>query len=137
MIQIVSGPKGYGKTKIMIDGVNSAVKEAKGNVVFITDKTISTVSIDFNVRCLYTEENKIFDAKMFIGFLKGLIAGNSDIEYIYIDGLKRILGDSFDCGEEVFNALEDLQKENASLKFVISITGTKDDLPEYVVKYIK
>ena len=52
MIKIVYGPKGFGKTKIMIDEVNNAAKTASGNVVFISDKRFSTVVIDFNVRCV-------------------------------------------------------------------------------------
>ena len=38
MIKLVYGPKGFGKTKIIKDNVNAAAKDAKGNVVFITDE---------------------------------------------------------------------------------------------------
>ena len=37
MIKLIYGPKGFGKTKIMLDDVNAAAAKAKGNVVFITD----------------------------------------------------------------------------------------------------
>ena len=38
MIKVISGEKGTGKTKIMLDSVNESAKTAKGNVVFIQQK---------------------------------------------------------------------------------------------------
>ena len=55
MIKLVYGPKGFGKTKIIKDNVNAAAKEAKGNVVFITDEKLYSVDIDLNVKCIFTE----------------------------------------------------------------------------------
>ena len=43
MIKLIYGPKGFGKTKIIMDDVDAAAKQAKGNVVFITDKKISSI----------------------------------------------------------------------------------------------
>ncbi len=136
MIKIVYGPKGYGKTKIMLDELNSAAKTAKGNVVLITDKRFNTVEIDFSVRCCYTEDHNIDNSQAFRGFINGLLAGNSDIEYIFIDGLKRIVGNSMRGGKALFKAINQLQKEYKSLKFIISVSSTKEDLPSYIVKYI-
>lgn len=136
MINIIYGPKGFGKTKIMIDQVNCAGEKAKGNVVLITDKRFSTVSINFNVRCVYTEDYKIEGAVAFNGFINGLLAGNSDIEYVFIDGLKRIVGNDLVGGKELFDSIEALQKEYANLKFVVSVSSTREDLPDYIAKYI-
>ena len=137
MIKIVYGPKGFGKTKIMLDQVNQAGKEAKGNVVFITDKRFETVSIDFNVRCVYTEDYDVTSAQVLRGFINGLLAGNSDIEYVFIDGLKRIVGDKMNGGKKLFASLNKLQKEYKGLKFVVSVSSAYEDLPTYVKKYVK
>ncbi len=137
MIKIVYGPKGFGKTKIMLDQVNQAGKEAKGNVVFITDKRINSVNIDFNVRCVYTEDYDVASTQVFRGFINGLLAGNSDIEYVFIDGLKRIIGDQMVGGKKLFDAINKLQKEYSELKFVVSVSASYEDLPEYVKKYVK
>ncbi|MBR5438823.1 MAG: hypothetical protein IKV61_01200 [Clostridia bacterium] len=136
MINIIYGPKGFGKTKIILDQVDRAGSNAKGNVVFITDKRISTVSIDFNVRCVYTEDYNIDGAVAFNGFVNGLLAGNSDIEYVFIDGFKRIIGNTLDGAEDLFKSFEALQKEYPNLKFVVSVSSTREDLPEYIAKYI-
>ncbi|MBQ9782269.1 MAG: hypothetical protein IJW26_03695 [Clostridia bacterium] len=137
MIKIVYGPKGFGKTKIMLDQVNQAGKDAKGNVVFITDKRFNTVSIDFNVRCIYTEDYDVTTAQVLRGFINGLLAGNSDIEYVFIDGLKRIVGDKMNGGKKLFACLNKLQKEYKELKFVVSVSSAYEDLPAYVKKYVK
>ncbi len=137
MINIVYGPKGFGKTKIMLDKVNQAGKDAKGNVVFITDKRISTVNIDFNVRCVYTEDYDVTSTQELRGFINGLLAGNSDIEYVFIDGLKRIIGDKMVGGKKLFDCLNKLQKEYSELKFVVSVSSDFENLPAYVKKYVK
>ena len=136
MIKIVYGPKGFGKTKIMIDAVNNAVKDAKGNVVFITDKRFNTVDIDFNVRCIYTEDYNLKGAQAFNGFVNGLLAGNSDIEYVFIDGFKRILGSELRGGKTFFKTLKTLKKEYPALKFIVSVSATREELPSYIAKYV-
>lgn len=137
MIKIVYGPKGFGKTKIMLDEVNNAGATAKGNVVFITDKRFSTVNVNFNVRCVYTEDHDIVGAVAFNGFINGLLAGNSDIEYVFIDGLKRIIGNEMEGGEKLFASIKQLQEEYPDLKFVISVSASYDELPAYVAELVK
>lgn len=132
MIKIVYGPKGFGKTKIMLDEVNKAGSTSKGNVVFITDKRFNTVNIDFNVRCVYTEDYDISGAVSLHGFINGLIAGNSDIEYVFVDGLKRIIGNDMEGGDKLFESIKALQEEYKELKFVISVSAQYEDLPDYV-----
>ncbi len=135
MIKLVYGPKGFGKTKIIIDDVNSTVKTAKGNVVFITDKKMDTVSIDINVRIVNTEEYGIKSASAFEGFVKGLIAGNSDIEYIFIDGIARITGSGLNELEHFFNDVSKLS-EGHKVNCEFTISAAKEDLPKYLLSYL-
>ncbi|MBO4323041.1 MAG: hypothetical protein J5836_00110 [Clostridia bacterium] len=135
MIKLVYGPKGFGKTKIILDDVNAAAKVAKGNVVFITDKKICSVSIDLNVRCVYTEEYGVASLKEFDGFVKGLIAGNSDIEYLFIDGIARITKDDIANMQSFFDTIEKFSKENG-LKVEMTISAAKEDLPDFMLKYL-
>ena len=136
MIKIVYGPKGFGKTKIMLDEVNKAGETAKGNVVFVTDKRFNTVNVNFNVRCVYTETHDINGSVAFNGFINGLLAGNSDIEYVFVDGLKRIIGNDMEGGETLFKSFNQLQEEYPDLKFVVSVSSTKEELPEYIAKIV-
>ncbi|MBR1867905.1 MAG: hypothetical protein IJ800_04930 [Clostridia bacterium] len=135
MIKLVYGPKGFGKTKIIIDDVNAVAKTAKGNVVFITDKKMDTVSIDINVRIVNTEEYGINSANAFEGFVKGLIAGNSDIEYVFIDGIARITGSGLNDLEHFFADVKKLS-DGHGVNYEFTISALKEDLPQYLLAYL-
>lgn len=130
MINLICGPKGTGKTKTILDSVNACVDKAKGDIVFITDKKFDTLRVSFNVRVLYANDFNIHSPESFRGFVNGLLAGNSDIEYIYIDGLMRIVGDDADL-DGLFTDLERLEKEYG-FKAIITISKNVDALPERV-----
>jgi hypothetical protein len=133
MIKVISGAKGTGKTKIILDSVNETAKSAKGNVVFIQQKKAYSANIDFNVRCVYTEDYSVKGVCGLISFVDGLMAGNSDIEYIFIDGILRIA----DCAPE---ALESFVCEAKKLtaeygvKFVLTISSSKEALPAFLAE---
>ena len=135
MIKIIYGPKGFGKTKIIMDDINEAAKKAKGNVVFITDKKICSVDIDLNVRCLYTEEYGVNTVEAFLGFVKGLIAGNSDIEYLFSDGNLRIGNTDLASLEGFCKELEKLH-ETAGLQVEMTVSAAKENLPPYMLSYL-
>ena len=127
MIRLICGPKGTGKTKIILEEMNKSIEGAKGDLVFITDKKKeSTRGIDFNVRVLYCEEFGVEGATAFAGFVKGLLAGNSDIEYLFIDGLTRIIGDNNDDITAFLDAITLLEKEYG-VKAVITVSKLKED----------
>lgn len=132
MIKLIYGPKGFGKTKIIMDDINAAAKTAKGNVVFITDKSICSVSIDINVRCVYTEEYGIASVEELKGFIMGLVAGNSDIEGIFIDGILRIGHCKLDELEDLFTAI----KKVDGVKFEMTVSAEKVDLPKFMLEYV-
>ena len=50
MVQIIAGAKGKGKTKYLLDMANTAVKEAKGSVVYL-DKS-SEHMYEWNIRLI-------------------------------------------------------------------------------------
>ncbi len=134
MINLICGPKGTGKTKIILEKIDEAIKVAKGNVVLITDKKINTSKIDFNVRCVIAEEYNVKSAEAFRGFVNGLVAGNADIEYLFIDGLIRIIKDDEEGLDNFFKDIERLEKEYG-FKVVLTISIAKEDLPCYLKQY--
>ena len=92
MIKVIYGAKGTGKTKMMIDAANAAVKDAKGHLIFITDSKRGMYDLEREVRFIDTSEYDIAGEAALCGFIKGVIAGNNDNEYVYIDGVVRIAG---------------------------------------------
>lgn len=135
MIQIICGPKGAGKTKVMLEKLNEACDVAKGDIVFITEKRFNTVSINFKVRLLYTEEFGVTTLKSFIGFIKGLLAGNADIEYIFVDGLCKMTGYETDDVDAFIKAIEGLEKEYG-FKAILTVSMDENKIPDSAKNYI-
>ena len=136
MIKLIYGPKGFGKTKIIKDDVNAVAKTAKGNVVFITDTKVYSVDIDLNVKCVFTEEYAISSVDAFSGFLQGLIAGNSDIEHIFIDGIKRITSErDLSAYEKFFAELAKIANDN-NVAVELTVSADKNELPKFMLDLI-
>ncbi len=135
MIQIFCGPKGAGKTKIMLEKLNEACDVAKGDIVFITEKRFNTVSINFKVRLLYTEEFGVTKLDSFIGFVKGLLAGNADIEYIFVDGLCKMTGYETEDVDKFLKEIEVLEKEYG-FKAIFTVSMDEAKIPESAKNYI-
>lgn len=134
-MKIFYGPKGTGKTKAIIDDANAAVEKAKGHVVFITDTNKYTYDLTYKIRLLDVTRFAIQGQDGFRGFVKGIVAANGDNEYIYIDGIARITGKPLSELENIFAAMEKLEKD-FNVKFVLTCSAAKEDLPEFILKYV-
>ena len=135
MIKVIYGAKGTGKTKIMIDAANEAVKEAKGHMIFITDSKRAMYDLEREVRFIDTSEYDIAGEAALCGFIKGVIAGNNDNEYVFIDGVVRIAGKPVQEMAAFFYMLDKVSKTN-NLVITVSVSAAKEELPDFVSKYI-
>ena len=135
MIKVIYGEKGTGKTKMMIDSANEAVKEAKGHLIFLTDNKRCMYDLEREVRFIDVSEYDIAGETALCGFVKGVIAGNHDNEYVFIDGVVRIAGKPVSELATFFYMLDKVSKSN-NLIVTVSVTGAKEDLPDFVSKYI-
>ncbi|MBO4989966.1 MAG: hypothetical protein J6D37_06505 [Clostridia bacterium] len=135
MIQLIAGAKGTGKTKRIIDAANLAVQSAKGHLVFITDTKRYMYDIDRNVRFIDSSEYQIAGEEALCGFIKGVIAGNNDNEYIFIDGVARIAGKPLDQMAGFFYMIEKVSVRN-DLKITMTLSSDPEELPEFVKKYL-
>lgn len=132
MLKLIYGPKGTGKTKQIIDMANSAAEKAKGNVIFITKSKTYSVNINFDVKCVYTDEYNINNPDAFRGFINGVAAANYDIEYIFVDGIARITNSDLSKLEQVFDAAAKL----SDIAFVFTVSAAKEEIPEFLNKYL-
>ncbi len=136
MIGLIYGPKGSGKTKEILRRANDALEVSKGNIVYITDTAEYTRSIPTAIRYVnaaeYLPEGGKITEEALLGFVKGVIASNSDVTEIFIDGLARMLGESADDLEEFFVRLDGLS-DRAGVQFCISLTC--DKLPKFLKKF--
>ncbi len=134
-MKIIYGPKGSGKTKAIIDCANETSKEAKGHVIFITDTNRYSPDIKLQIRLLDVTGFEIQGEDGLRGFIKGIVAANGDNEYIFIDGIARITGKPLSELENIFTAMEKLEKDYG-VNFTLTCSAAKEDLPEFVAKYL-
>ena len=135
MIKVIYGAKGTGKTKVMIDSANEAVKEAKGHLIFITDSKRGMYDLEREVRFIDTSEYDIAGEAALCGFIKGVVAGNNDNEYVFIDGVVRIAGKPVQEMAAFFYMLDKVAKSD-NLVITVSVSAAKEELPDFVTKYI-
>ena len=134
-MKIIYGPKGTGKTKAILDSANKVLDSAKGHVIFVTDTTRYTYDLSNQIRYLDVTGFDIVGEDGFRGFIKGLVAASGDNEYIYIDGISRITGKPLGELASIFEAMEKLE-EVYSVKFVLTCSCAKEDLPAFILKYV-
>ena len=129
MISVIYGAKGTGKTKRIMDAVNAAAESASGQVIYITDNAQS-LGINPNVRFINLSEYVIKSEAEFIGFLKGMLATNFDIQKVYIDGLCRLLSETAAGLKPVFETMEKFAEK---VDFVATVSAA--ELPAYLTGY--
>ncbi len=134
-MKIIYGPKGTGKTKAIIESANQALNTAKGHVVFVTDTARYSYDLNNQIRYLDVTGFDVVGEDGFRGFIKGLVAANGDNEYIYIDGIARITGKALAELNSIFTAMEKLENDY-DVKFVLTCSASKEDLPAFVLKYV-
>jgi len=135
MIKLITGKKGTGKTKILIDQINDAVRSTNGNLVCIEKGDNIRRSISFRVRWCDTESFNIEGFDAFYGFVAGMLAGNYDIKDIFVDGILKIVGRDYDALGKLFDKLDKLTGEEATIVFTVSADDS--ELPESVKQFIK
>jgi len=59
MVQIIAGAKGKGKTKYLLDMANTAVKEAKGSVVYLDKSSKHMYELNNQIRLINVQEYPI------------------------------------------------------------------------------
>ena len=138
MIKLITGAKGTGKTKIIIDMANDNVETAKGDIVFITDTDRYMYSLRYQIRVINTECLKktkgAIDERELIGFIKGILAGNHDIETLYIDGAHRMLNRTVSEMEDFFTDIDAVAKTTET-RFVLTVSENEENFPDFLRKY--
>ncbi len=131
MIQIIFGKKGTGKTKRILDMANASIAEAKGNVLFVDDGRSYTLSLKPQVRFIDASEYNVKGKDSFYGFLAGILAGNYDISYLFIDGFLKLAACGGEDLNEFFVKLERLAGD-AGCTLVLSYSEDPANVPEHI-----
>ena len=136
MIKFTIGLKGTGKTKKLIDAVNVAIKEEKGNVVCITEGNRLMHDIDRDVRMINTENFDVKNFDMFTGLLFGIMAQNFDVTHIFIDSLfKSVPSEKVENLDALIDSLEKLE-EKFGVSFTVMVSIDEAEATDKMKKYI-
>lgn len=129
MIQIIAGEKGKGKTKHLLEKVNTAVKTANGSIVYLDKSSKHMYELSNKVRLINVSDFPISNCDEFLGFLNGVISQDHDLEEMYLDSFLTI---SSVKDDEIGHAIEklDIISSTFHVDFILSISKNEADLPE-------
>ncbi len=129
MVELIVGRKGKGKTKVLLEKVNTAIKEANGSIVYLDKNTKHMYELNNKVRLIDCSVFPIKNADEFIGFICGILSQDHDLEQIYLDSF---LTTARLEGKDITPALTQLDAigKNFGVKFIISMSLDKEEIPE-------
>lgn len=131
MVQLIVGKKGKGKTKCLLDKVNTEVKNVLGSVAFLDKNTKHMYELNNKIRLIVVSDFMISNADEFIGFVSGIISQDHDLQQMYFDSFLKI-----SCleGQDITETVGKLEKlsEKFGIDFILSLSMDESELPEAV-----
>ena len=130
MVQLIVGKKGKGKTKQLLDKVNSEVKEISGSVVYLDKSTKHMFELNNKVRLIDVREFMVENSSEFMGFICGIISQDRDLEKMYLDSFLTISG--LEDDSDILPVVEKLDKISDAyhVDFVLSVSKDENELPD-------
>ena len=128
MVELIVGKKGKGKTKVLLDKVNGAIKNVNGSIVYLDKSTKHMYELNNKVRLIDVSGYPIINADEFVGFICGIVSQDHDIEQIYLDSF---LTTAKLEGLDISGTLEQLEEigEKFGISFIISVSLDKEEIP--------
>lgn len=135
MIKLIIGAKGTGKTKNLIELVNSAAGSSNGSVICIEKGDKLNYDVTYKARLIDTKSFSVEDGHALYGFVAGIAASNHDITHVFIDSALKICSNDMAAFEEFVAAADKL---SAAYKFDCIMTSSipTDECPESLKKYL-
>ena len=135
MVKIIVGLKGSGKTKTLINLVNSVAETTKGAVVCIQKGSNLIHEITRSVRLINADDYNITTANSLYGFICGVCASNYDITDIFVDGTMRICQRDLALIEQFVNEADAILAPN-NINLTLTLSLDSANLPEGLKKYL-
>ena len=136
MVNIMMGPEGSGKTKLLIGALNQAVQRESGSIVCIEKGDTLRFDVDHKVRLIDIKEYAYGGYPFLRGFISGMYAGNYDISHVFVDNLCKIAHSKEDRQIENFLDWLDRFSEKNEVKFTVTMTGDADTATDEMKRYL-
>lgn len=129
MVQLIVGKKGKGKTKQLLDKVNSAIKTAEGNIVYLDKSTKHMYELNNKVRLIDVSSYPLRNSDEFICFICGIISQDHDLQEMYLDSFLKIAQLE---EKDMTDTVDQLKKlsEAFHVTFVLSVSMDREEIPE-------
>jgi len=135
MITLLTGKKGSGKTKKLIEQANKAIETSKGCVVVIEKGLKLTYNISHKARLVDSDAYLIESVASLYGFVSGICAGNYDVTDILIDSTLKIVNSDTGAVEVLVNEFKKISAI-ANVNIVLSVSASDDEVPSSLHEYI-
>ena len=135
MVELIVGKEGKGKTKQLLERVNSEIKTASGNIVFLDRNDKHMFELNNKVRLINVAEYDFTNSSEFLGFVCGILSQDHDIEQMYIDAVLKVAKTDKSELTAVVKRL-DLIGNKFNVKFTASVTLDASDIDEEIREYI-
>ena len=135
MVKLIIGIKGTGKTKTLIQMVESALASTDGNVVVLEKGEHLRFDIKYQARLVNTDEYYITDAQSLYGFIAGILASNHDVTDLFIDSTLKICNQDIPAFEKLVEEL-DLLTVKKDIKVVMTVSMPEESASDLVKKYL-
>ena len=131
MVQLIVGKKGKGKTKQLLDKVNSEVKDISGSIVYLDKSTKHMYELNNKVRLIDVSRYMIENESEFLGFVCGIISQDHDLEQMYFDSFLKIAALE---DKDISAVVEKLERMSDffQVDFILSVSRDESELPESV-----
>ena len=129
MVQLIVGDKGKGKTRYLLDKVNSEIKNILGSICYLDKSTKHMYDLNNKIRLICVPEYEISNPDEFVGFVAGIISQDHDLEQMYFDGFLNI---SHLNGQDITQTVRKLEKlsDKFNVDFILSVSLDESDIPE-------
>ena len=129
MVQLIIGEKGKGKTKYLLDKVNSEIQNVSGNIVYLDKSTKHMYELNNKIRLIDVSSYLVSSADEFAGFICGILSQDHDLQQMYFDSFLKIACVEENETEAIFNKLSQIG-EKFGVDFIISASVTEEQLPD-------
>ncbi len=135
MVQLIIGNKGKGKTKYLLEKVNSEVKDILGNICYLDKSTKHMFELNNKVRLINVSDFNIENTDQFIGFISGIISQDHDLEQMYFDSFLKVAHLE---GKDITDTIRKIQKisDKFGVNFYLSLSIDEADVPEELKELI-
>ena len=135
MVELIVGKEGKGKTKQLLERVNSDIKTASGNIVLLDRNDKHMFELNNKVRLINVSEYDFTNSSEFIGFVCGILSQDHDIEQMYIDAVLKVAKTDKTELTAVVKRLAAIGQK-FDVKFTASVTLDASDLDDEIREYI-